>query len=254
MSLPAEKLPTLEALRARIADRFRGTVPQESPPPRGPALESDWAAVDRLLVLHPGDLVTLDAAPGAGALAVASAWARAASRQGEPVLVIDAEGSCLPHGWVEPPDGRAPIWVVEPPRPAEAWPAVDIGLRSGAFGLVILLDPPSPPRGASTRLAHLARTRLCRLVHLRSRRAPMALPGSSRVRLRMTAVQWSEAPIGSTPAERTLEVSVGSAHRSSPFVEVTRDDDDIRTDRLRPSPRAADRRPSHGRGRDRYET
>ncbi|MFW6052028.1 MAG: hypothetical protein ACODAU_12700 [Myxococcota bacterium] len=250
MPLPAEKLPTLEALRARIAERFRGTVPDATPVPRrGPALHSGWPAVDRVLALHPGDAVTLRASPGAGGLSLTSAWARAAAREGEPVLVVDASGSSAPHPWVEPRDARAPIWVVVPPRPAEAWPAVDIALRAGAFGLVALLDPPPPPRGAGARLIHLARTKEGRLI---VNGHGVVLPGSPRVSLRAVGVQWCEAPVGSAPAGRTLEVSAARSNEPQPFVEVVCDDD-THTDRLRPSPRAADRRPSHGRGRHRYE-
>lgn len=250
MTLPAEKRTTLEALRTRIAERFRGTVPEmEGLAPRGPALTSGWPAVDRALVLRPGHAVTLQAEPGAGSLALVSAWARAASRQGEPVLVADATGSSLPHPWVEPPDGRAPIWVVVPPRPTEAWPAVDIALRSGAFGLVALFDPPTPPRGTGPRLLHLARTQQGRLVVS----APgISLPGCTRVRMHATGVRWREAPVGAAPTGRALEVAATSGPEPQPFVEVMRDDD-VHTDRLRPSPRAADRRPSHGRGRHRYD-
>jgi hypothetical protein len=256
MALPAEKLSTLEALRSRIAERFRGTVPQGGATPSpGPALASGWPAVDGQLLLRPGDMVTVHAPPGAGGLALASAWAQAAVARDEPVLVVDAEGSSLPHPWVTPAHARAPLWVVVPPRPVEAWPAVDIGLRSGAFGLVVLLDPPPPPRGAGPRLTHLARTRQARLVLSRWRRWPSGegLSLGPRLHLQATRVDWAESPMGAAPTTRVLEVRLGTAGGVLDENEVMHHDE-VRTDRLRPSPRAADRRPSHGRGRSRYDT
>jgi hypothetical protein len=237
MGLPAEKLSTLLALRGRIAERFRGTVPEGSEPPLpGAALASGWSAVDAHLPLRAGDTVLVHAAPGAGSLALASSWARAAMMEGEPALVIDAQGSSLPHPWVAPEGAQAPCWVVVPSLAAEAWPAADIGLRSGAFGLVVLLDPPPPPRRAGARLVHLARTHRARLVLTRSRpwASSEGFPPRPHLHLHAPHIEWIEAPTGAAP--------------------ITHPTFHVCTDRLRPTPRAPDRRPSHGRGRDRYES
>jgi hypothetical protein len=259
MALPAERLPTLEALRTRIAARFRGTSPEGGVPPSpGPALACGWPAIDGRYLLRAGDTVTVHAPPGAGGLSLASAWARAAVVEKEPVLVVDAQDASLPHPWVTPAGAKAPLWVVAPPRPAGAWPALDIALRSGAFGLLVLLDPPPPPPGAGPRITHLVRTRQARLVICGGLRGPGWSSGI-HLHLRPTRIHWTTAPTGAAPAARTLEVHVPTgmhdgAREGAWDEQRMMRDDDVCTDRLRPAPRAPDRRPSHGRGRARYQS
>lgn len=240
----AARRETIEGLRAAIAARFRDAV-RPATAPRGPALASGWEAVDRSLPgggLAPGETAVLEGEPGAGGLALASAWAQSAAARGEPVAVLDAAASCLPHAWVEPADTAAPIWVVRPPVPADVWPAADIVLRSGAFGLVILLDPGVAPVGVGPRLVRLARDRDARLIV--AGEAPFA--PTARVRLRLCAIEWDEGPTGDAPAARAFEARCGTrGGLEAPPGEVRRED--ARTDRLRPAARAADRRPSSAR-------
>ncbi len=234
----------IEALRAEISLRFRDAV-VPPPRPRGIVVPSGWAAVDRGLAgggLGPGETAVLEGAPGAGGLALASSWARAAALGGEPVIVLDTEGSTLPHAWVPPPDARASIWVVRPEVPADVWPAADITLRSGAFGLVVVLDPEPAPPGVGPRLVRLARDREARLIV--AGKAPFA--PTARVRLRLCAVEWDEAPTGAAPAGRALEARCATCGVPETGATEVRSDD-LRTDRLRPTARAADRRAPSGR-------
>jgi hypothetical protein len=208
------------------------------------ALASGWAPLDAVLAhggLVHGALAALHADPGAGALALASSWAQAASRAGEPVAAIDALGSTLPHPWVEPRGARAPIWVIAPPSPREAWAALDLALRSGAFGLVIALDLPAPPPpGAGARLRRLARDHATRVIVAG---APPFTP-DLRIQLRADRVEWLEGPTGAAPDARWLALRC-TADATSISCEVRRDD--ALTDRLHPAPRAPDRRAAHGR-------
>lgn len=246
----AAKRERIEALRARIAEAFGDAEPRTARR-AGPSIASGWAALDAVLAtggLAPGDTLAIEADAGAGALALVSSWAREASRRGEAALVVDAPARSLPHPWVEPPDGAAPIWIVAPAAPAESWAAADIALRSGAFGLVAVLDAPPARPGAGPRLVRLARDRATRLIVAGA--APFA--PTTRVVLRSTEVRWREAPVGGAPAARAIEARCGPG--TSPElvrVEVMRDD--TVTDRLRPSARAADRRapPPPGRATER---
>jgi len=229
---------TIEALRAEIGERFREAIPASGEAP-GPALSSGWERVDALLPhggLRPGESLAVEAAPGAGGVALLSSWVRAASRAGEPAAVVDPSPSCLPHPWVEPEDGDAPIWIVTP-TPADFWPAVDVLLRSGAFGLLALVEPPTAPTGVGPRLSRLLRKRSGRLLVLGQ--APF--PPSARLCLRTTALRWCPSPLGEAPTERQLSITSALGH-----AEVHRDD--TRTDRLRAAPRAADRRTPHSGG------
>lgn len=231
---PDRRRLQLAELRARI-----------EPPPTtgarvGVPIASGFDELDAWLGggLWPGQSARIDGPPGAGGVSISSAWARSAASVGEPVLVVDAGGRALPHAWVEPDDGSAPIWVVRPARPAEAWPAVDIALRSGAFGLVVLLDPPTAPRGAGPRLLRLARGRAVRLLL----RGDAPFRADALIRVAASPVRWRVAPIGDAPAPRELEITCGDRTTK---VRCR----DVDSDRLRAPARAADRRPSHDRSR-----
>ncbi|NOY94083.1 MAG: hypothetical protein GXP55_23105 [Deltaproteobacteria bacterium] len=196
-------------------------------------MPSGIAALDAVLAhggLRAGEVLRF--AGHAGALSLGSSWAREASRRGEPVLVIDARTATLPHAWIEPPEATAPIWVISPRDPAEAWPALDVGLRSGAFGLALLIDPCSAPRGAGPRLMKLLRQHHGRLLLLGEPR----LPRARTLEVWSLDSRWDESPLGATPARRRLAAREGAG----PVAEIWRED--TLTDRLRPAPRVADRR------------
>ena len=212
-------------------------------------LPSGWALLDAVLDggLRAGHTAAVEGPAGSGATALLCAWTRQAAWRGEPVAVIDTLRTTLPHAWVEPDDARAPIWVALPMSPRDAWPAVDISLRSGAFGLVVVLDPPPPPTGTGTRLLRLARDRACRLI-LRPARGPPPLRPHVHITLSPGRLSWTLAPIGAAPSGRALQIRAGCAH-AAPAPPVSVSLDDVCTDRLRPRPRAADRRPPHSRTR-----
>ncbi|MBW2461031.1 MAG: hypothetical protein JRH11_05255 [Deltaproteobacteria bacterium] len=239
-----------EALRAKIIHHFRGAVRLEVPR-RGHALGTGWAEVDAAFPgggLAPGETAVVTGPPGAGTLALAAGWARVALSEGVPVVVIDGEGTALPHAWVGAPVPResaqaakggavAPLWVVAPPTPAEAWPAVDIVLRGGGFGLVIALDPGAPPTGAGARLRRLVQERESRLIVVGA--APFT--PTARVSLVPRGVEWHVAPTGAEPTRRIVEVHASSRGGRERAVEAVRED--LLTNRLRLRARAPDRRP-----------
>ena len=242
MTLPS-KTDDIAALRSVIVERFGGAaLPEGGQSLRGTPLGSGWDVVDDALLgggLAPGETALIDAVAGAGALALASSWARQASRLGEPVAVLDVGGCSLPHPWIEPPGARAPIWVVTLTERRQCWPAIDMALRSGAFGMVLLLDAAAPPRGIGARLLSLVRQRETRLV------VSGALPFSPtvRIRMRLERIHWDESPVGKLPARRQLSVSCSPGRGAvSGFSEVMRADH--LTDRLHPRARIADRRPA----------
>lgn len=249
-------LETAASLRAALRLRFGAAIdPEVRARPDGEPVPSGWTRLDERLGggLRPGQTLLVSGGPGAGCLALASGWAREHARRGEPVLVLDPEGSSLPHAWLEPEGGGAPIWRLavgaafgtEP----ELWPAFDIALRSGAFGLLVLLEPPFAPRAVASRVALLAREQRARLLVTQwpGRAAPWA--PTYRVRLNAGLVSWMDGPLGAAPARRRLEVSLVEArderteHASERTVEAG-----ARTDRLPAPAPAPDRRPPSGRG------
>ena len=207
-------------------------------------MPSGWTRVDRALGggLRPGASALLVGSPGAGTLALASSWARETVRRAEPVVVFDAAGTSLPHAWLEPEDGRAPIWAVRT-RGGEMWAALDIALRSGAFGMAVVLEPPDAPAGVGARVVRLAKDRGARL--LVSQWPGRAAPWSPTHRLGLSAglVRWVDGPLGAVPDAKRVEVTVDGDERHAQDL-----DPGVVTDRLRPAPRAPDRRPPSGRG------
>ncbi|MGF1469643.1 MAG: hypothetical protein ACFCGT_26265 [Sandaracinaceae bacterium] len=205
----------VEALRSLLR---KARVEPASPRAPGVALTCGWTAVDRALGgLHAGETALVEGEPGSGTLALASSWARAAARAGEPTVVFDTTGSSHPHAWVEPPDGRAPIWRFTAGE-RDVWPAVDIAARARAFGLLVLLEPPPAPVGAAARMRRLALEGGLRVVMTQwpGRAAPWT--PTHRVLLVAGTVRWTVGPVGDAPAERTLEVHYG--RRRDPAVPV----------------------------------
>lgn len=236
MALPAEKLASIAALRLELEHRFREAIP-DARPLEGEAIGTGIAALDALLPdggLRPGESALVDAREGAGLTSLLSSWARTASLAGETVAVLDATDEASPHAFVEPEGGRAAIWTILP-RPAEAYPALDVLLRSGAFGLLVVRGAPPALRDVGSRLQALARDRRCRLIFCGH--APMR--PTVRMSLRLRGIEWLEAPVGAMPRARRIEASVDAR-----TVELVLDRSDGTRMRLRP--RVADRRTSRG--------
>ncbi len=242
MAAPAR---TLETLRAALRERFGAEIDPglRDRARSGVAMPSGWTAVDRALDggLRPGRSAAIEGSPGAGSLALAASWAAEVCKRAEPVFVLDPSGTALPHAWIEPEEARAPIWIARVGG-GELWPALDIALRSGAFGLAVLLEPSRAPPGVGLRIKRLAQSHGARVVLTHwPGHAPPWTP-SHRVRLAAGSVRWVSGPTGSVPVERDLEVSCDAER------EETRRSHEVFTDRMHPAPLAPDRRASSGRG------
>ncbi|MEM1418298.1 MAG: hypothetical protein AAGH15_25610 [Myxococcota bacterium] len=258
---PASAAARVRALRQVLEARHRDAVPRTVD---GPPLASGWPDVDALLDggLRPGASVSVDAAPGAGGLALASAWTASAAIARDAALVVDGAGDGSPLAFA----AGAP-WVVTPPEGA-LWSSVDLALRGGGFGLVVVLLPPGPgraPARVGPRLAGLLREHGTRFVALHAG-AARALPftPTHALALRLRAVRWLASPLGAVPLGRSLEVRRPGGDalpfdrleppreprrdpRTDPRLDEERLHPDLRSDRLRARPRAPDRRTSRRR-------
>jgi hypothetical protein len=247
VALTAHKLASLEALRTELQSRFGEKARALEAPARdlfkAPALGTGIEAVDAILPaggLRPGESALLDCPPGAGGLELVSAWARNVCLAGEAVAVVDPSPTCLPHPWIEPAPTSGTIWVITP-QPREAWAATDILLRSGGFGLVILLDLPPLPRGGRARLLRLLQTRGNRLVL----RGSAPFRPTFTLELRARGIEWATAPVGEAPAASAFMVACEGR-----IAERRRDS--TLSDRLRSASPAPDRRGANrGQGRAR---
>ncbi|MEZ4339449.1 MAG: hypothetical protein R3B82_22730 [Sandaracinaceae bacterium] len=247
MVVPARR-PVVDALRTALRERFGAEIDVRRRL-EGEPIPSGWTHVDRGIGggLRPGESALLVGDAGSGTLALATAWARETTRRGEPVIAFDAAGTCLPHAWIEPEDARAPIWTVRT-RGGEVWAALDIALRSGAFGMAVLLEPPPAPNGVGVRVSRVARERGARVVVAQwpgIHDAPWA--PTYRVGLTAGLVRWVDGPLGAAPSTRRVEVVVGTNGRGGERGATTIGAG-VELDRLRPLPRAPDRRAPSGRG------
>lgn len=258
-------LQTADSLRAALRVRFGAAVDAEvrARPADGRPIPSGWTRVDESLDggLRPGETALVSGGPGAGSLALASGWAREHVLRREPVLVLDPLATSLAHAWIEPEGAEAPIWRLGVGAAfgteRELWPALDIALRSGAFGLLVLLEPPPAPRALAARVARLAREQRARLVVTDSTLDPGDLetraggaapwPPTYRVQLSAGLVRWVEGPLGAAPERRALRGRVEARDgRTDGFEREV--DAGAQTDRVCAPAPAPDRRPPSGRG------
>ena len=161
--------------------------------------------------------------------------------RGEPVALVDAPRSLYAPDWVELSDAGPPFWVVRPPTGEAAW-CVDLLLRSGAFGAVVLdTDAVSPSpgmrRSVGVRLQRLAEESGSILVmvaelpiaalrlHFRpgpihaDRNVPFGpfLPPMRRVRVRVGGGRWVEIPAACpAPGSRNPLVEKNMRDRKGP--------------------------------------
>ncbi|MBO6936986.1 MAG: hypothetical protein JJ863_18590 [Deltaproteobacteria bacterium] len=224
----------LELAKARLHERFAEVTRPRAD--SGERLLSGWPALDvRLGGLGRGQSLLVQAAPGAGGLALVGDWLTYAADADHRVALIDAEGSVAPEAAL----ADAPIWVVRTPH---GWVAADLLLRSGGFDLVAMVGVPPADRGrVGPRIRRLLAEHGTRLIALGAR--PPFRPDHS-VSVSLAAVEWSASPVGDAPRRRTFRVETAGAS-----FEVTRADCSI--DRLRADPLAPDRRASRGRRRKR---
>ena len=197
-------------------------------------------ALDEMLQggLPRGQITALDAPLGSGGTALLLALAETTLRADEGVALVDAARSLAPQAAAHL-SALGSFWVVRPRGTEGAWWCADVVLRTGAFGLVIVDQPPVLPRPVAVRLQRLARDKNCVLVvrgHSRTDAQPHSAVYSASVRLCVGAADTGFIPavpgsgaawpgprkirvsIGKGGAPRAAEVSVGLAlpHRLRP--------------------------------------
>jgi len=122
-----------------------------------------------------GQITALDAPLGTGGTALLLALAEATLRADEGVAFVDAERTLAPQAAAHLA-ALGPFWVVRPKATVSAWWCADVLLRTGAFGLVIVDQAPSPTRSVALRLQRLARDKDTALV-VRGRTAALRSDG-----------------------------------------------------------------------------
>ncbi|MCB9760663.1 MAG: hypothetical protein H6739_12545 [Alphaproteobacteria bacterium] len=140
---------TLARLRQTIA-RLEGGAPKVQ---RG-RLSTQADALDGALgggLPRPG-LVELTGPAGTGRLSLVLPCVAALTARREPVAVVDPLGRVFPPGWTGVVAER--LVIVQPAPEQAAWAGEQLA-RSGAFPLVLLLEPPRLGR-AGARLGHAA--------------------------------------------------------------------------------------------------
>jgi hypothetical protein len=137
---------TIAQLRQLVAEIAPASLlsPETSLPLAHPALTflAGWP--------RPG-LVEISGALGSGRLSLVLPTVATLTAQGEPVAVVDPLNMVYPPGWGV---CLAQLLLVQPGHERALWCTEQL-LRSGAFGLVLLLDPPRLGR-SGYRLARAA--------------------------------------------------------------------------------------------------
>jgi hypothetical protein len=143
-----------------LPERFQRFVPAAR---RG--LAFGIPALDALLPLGlpRGQITALDAPLGSGGTALLLALAEATLRADEGVAFVDAARTLAPQAAAHLA-GLGPFWVIRPRGTESAWWCTDVLLRTGAFGLVIVDQAPTPARTVAVRLQRLARDKDAALV------------------------------------------------------------------------------------------
>jgi len=115
-------------------------------------------ALDALLPLGlpRGQITALDAPLGSGGTALLIVLAETTLRADEGVAFVDAARTLAPQAAAHLAD-LGPFWVIRPRGTESAWWCTDVLLRTGAFGLVIVDQAPTPARTVAVRLQRLAR-------------------------------------------------------------------------------------------------
>jgi len=127
-------------------------------PARTRGLAFGIPALDTLLPqgLPRGQITALEAPLGSGGTALLLALAETTLRLDDGVALVDAARSLAPQAAAHlAAFGR--FWVLRPRGTESAWWCADVLLRTGAFGLVVVDQPPAPPRTVAIRLQRLAR-------------------------------------------------------------------------------------------------
>lgn len=132
-------------------------------------------ALDALLPLGlpRGQITALDAPLGQGGTALLLALAETTLRADEGVAFVDAARTLAPQAAAHLAR-LGPFWVIRPRGTESAWWCADVLLRTGAFGLVVVDQVPTPARPVAVRLQRLARDKDAVLVIREVARRPDA--------------------------------------------------------------------------------
>ena len=103
-----------------------------------------------------GQITAFDAPLGCGGTALLLALAEATLRSDEGVAFVDAARTLAPQAAAHLTD-LGQFWVIRPRGTESAWWCADVLLRTGAFGLVVVDQAPTPARPVALRLQRLAR-------------------------------------------------------------------------------------------------
>src|SRR5512135_2834855 len=161
---------TVPQLHIVLPERLQRLVPAAR---RG--LAFGVGALDALLPLGlpRGQITALDAPLGQGGTALLLALAETTLRADEGVAFVDAARTLAPQAAARLA-GLGLFWVVRPRGAESAWWCADVLLRTGAFGLVVVDQPPPPVRAVAVRLQRLARDKDAVLVVREVARRPDA--------------------------------------------------------------------------------
>jgi len=142
-------LPKLHSPLPRPLDRLL--------PARTRGLPFGVPALDALLPLGlpRGQISALDAPLGSGGTALLLALAETTLRNDEGVACVDAARTLAPQAAAHLA-ALGQFWVIRPRGTESAWWCADVLLRTGAFGLVIVDQPPAAARAVMVRLQRLA--------------------------------------------------------------------------------------------------
>lgn len=137
----------LDALRARIREiehSSEGRLDVRSITTRIP---SGDPAVDRLIggLPRPG-IVEIAGSAGTGRIQLAAAFGRAVQAEGAPIAWVDPAERIHPPGLALHGLHLDQLLIVRPAADREAW-TIEQVCRSGAFPLVVMVDPRTLPRG-----------------------------------------------------------------------------------------------------------
>jgi len=224
MTMPKLHLPLPQRLEKLLPGRSRG-------------LAFGIAELDQRLAggLPRGQITALEAPLGSGGTALLMALAETTLRSGDGVALVDAARTLAPQAAAHLAE-LGQFWVIRPRGTESAWWCADVLLRTGAFGLLVVDQAPSPPRNIALRLQRLARDKDAVLVIRPGRREGLsvqfgaalvltvrpaadgfvpALPGSGAA---WPGPRTVRVEIVKGGAPRAAEVSVGSAlpHRLRP--------------------------------------
>ncbi len=169
----------------RVHELLRSTRPQ---PPASAPLVTGVSEVDRLLGAEGvpvGRITEWVGAASCGKTGVLRGLVLSARRRGLAVAYVDAGRTLAAGDWADEAPGL--LWVVRPPRPADAPDCAEILLRACGFDLVVLDGAPPLADALGVRLQRLARRAAAALVVVRDARARPS-GGPVTTRLAFTAV------------------------------------------------------------------